>query len=66
MDKEHDMRLKPESELRNMLENHYRYTDSAVARRILQDWQASLAKFVKVMPVGYKRALEQMKKGAGY
>jgi glutamate synthase (ferredoxin) len=48
------------NELRNMIENHYRYTDSAVARRVLEDWEAVLDKFVKVMPLDYKRALKQM------
>ena len=50
------------NELRDMIENHYRYTDSAVARRVLDDWKAMLDKFVKVMPVDYKKALEQMQK----
>ena len=48
------------SELRNMIENHYRYTGSVVARRVLEDWTAMLARFIKVMPVDYKRALAQM------
>ena len=44
-------------ELRDMIESHYHYTGSAVARRILDDWKAMLTKFIKVMPVEYKRAL---------
>jgi len=47
-------------ELRMMVENHYRYTDSSVARRMLDDWDKMITKFVKVMPVDYKRALQQM------
>jgi glutamate synthase domain-containing protein 3 len=31
-----------------------------VARRILDQWEETLLKFVKVMPVDYKRALEIM------
>ena len=54
------------NELRDMIENHHRYTDSAVARRVLIDWEAMLGKFVKVMPVDYKRALEQIQKEKGY
>jgi len=50
-------------ELRAMIENHGRYTDSDVARRVLDDWDAMLPKFVKVMPVDYKRALEKMANG---
>ncbi|UCD82470.1 MAG: glutamate synthase large subunit [Desulfobacterales bacterium] len=47
-------------ELRQMIENHYRYTDSAVARRVLDNWEGMLAKFIKVMPKDYKKALLQL------
>ena len=47
-------------ELRHMIDNHYRYTGSAVARRVLKNWEGMLAKFIKVMPVDYKKALQQM------
>ena len=47
-------------ELKGMVENHYRYTESAVAQRVLENWEAMLAKFVKVMPVDYKKALNKM------
>jgi glutamate synthase domain-containing protein 1 len=39
---------------------HQRCIGSDVARRILDSWEASLAKFVKVMPIDYKRALNRM------
>ncbi len=45
------------SELRMMIENHYRYTASVVAKRILDDWEPSLAKFVRVMPRAYARVM---------
>ncbi len=48
------------AELRGLVENHLRYTGSAVARRVLDQWTALLPKFVKVMPVDYKRALAVM------
>jgi glutamate synthase (NADPH/NADH) large chain len=47
-------------ELRQMIQNHYRYTESAVARRVLDNWEGMLAKFIKVMPMDYKRALQQL------
>jgi len=53
------------SELRQMIETHYRYTGSSAARRVIDNWDAMLPKFIKVMPVDYKRALEQMKKEIG-
>ncbi len=47
--------------LKVLIEQHLHYTDSSVARRILADWGQYLPKFVKVMPVDYRRALEDMK-----
>jgi glutamate synthase domain-containing protein 2/glutamate synthase domain-containing protein 1/glutamate synthase domain-containing protein 3 len=49
--------------LRAMIEKHYGYTQSKVAKRILAQWDHSLATFVKVMPTDYKRALAQMDSG---
>jgi glutamate synthase domain-containing protein 3 len=45
------------AELKALIENHSRRTGSAVARRVLDNWQKMLNQFVKVMPVDYKRAL---------
>ncbi len=53
-----------ERRLRRLVENHARYTGSAVARRVLDDWDAVLPKFVKVMPVEYRRALLEMRRKA--
>ncbi|MBX3448824.1 MAG: glutamate synthase large subunit [Planctomycetaceae bacterium] len=47
------------AELRELISRHQRYTGSTVAENILSDWEASLAKFVKVMPTDYKRALAE-------
>ncbi|NQV65920.1 MAG: glutamate synthase subunit alpha, partial [SAR86 cluster bacterium] len=44
-------------ELRNLIEQHLQYTGSNVASALLDDWDASLALFVKVMPIDYKRVL---------
>ena len=38
------------AELRAMIEAHLKYTQSAVAERILGDWDRTLPKFVKVYP----------------
>ncbi|MFZ0133676.1 MAG: glutamate synthase large subunit [Desulfobacterales bacterium] len=45
--------------LRELIENHYRYTNSTVAERILADWDTALSRFVKVIPTDYKRALKE-------
>ncbi len=46
--------------LKQLIENHLHYTSSDVAKRILDNWSEHLAKFVKVMPVDYRRALQEM------
>ncbi len=55
-----DMTRYDERRLRGLIENHLRYTGSARARAILDDWDSYLGKFVKVMPVEYRRALREM------
>ncbi|WP_026938930.1 glutamate synthase large subunit [Holophaga foetida] len=49
---------KDAEELKALVEKHYTATKSAVAQRLLADWDKSLSKFVKVMPKDYKRMLE--------
>jgi len=46
------------AELKALIEKHYNYTDSPVARRVLENWEQSLGQFIKVMPTDYKRVLE--------
>jgi glutamate synthase (ferredoxin) len=48
----------------DLLIQHAGYTDSSVAKRILNDWDWAVEKFVKVMPVDYRRVLEEQKKQA--
>jgi len=55
-----DMTRFDEERLHQLIENHLHYTGSARARAILDDWATYLPKFVKVMPVEYRRALEEM------
>ncbi|PCI32937.1 MAG: glutamate synthase large subunit [Alphaproteobacteria bacterium] len=43
-----------------LLENHVRHTGSVRAQAILDDQEHYLPKFVKVMPVEYRRALQEM------
>ncbi|MGE5517549.1 MAG: glutamate synthase large subunit [Bacteroidota bacterium] len=45
-----------------MLRNHIHYTGSKRAHEILLNWEYYMPKFVKVMPVDYRRALEEMAK----
>jgi len=47
-------------ELRGWVEEHRERTGSAVAERLLAAWEASLDRFVKVMPHDYRRALAEL------
>ncbi|HTW95029.1 MAG TPA: hypothetical protein VMD30_09565, partial [Tepidisphaeraceae bacterium] len=49
------------STIRRLLENHWKYTASPIARAILDDFDKELRWFVKVMPTDYRRVLEQRK-----
>jgi glutamate synthase domain-containing protein 2/glutamate synthase domain-containing protein 1/glutamate synthase domain-containing protein 3 len=49
-------------ELHELVEEHHLRTLSSVAARVLEDWDAWLPRFVKVMPHDYKRALADMAK----
>ncbi|MDA3940937.1 MAG: glutamate synthase large subunit [Spirochaetia bacterium] len=49
------------TQLKNLVEEHLKYTGSGHASWILKHWQEMLPAFIKVMPVDYKRALEQQK-----
>ena len=47
--------------LKELIENHYKYTNSSVAKKVLDGWSFTLNQFVKVMPRDYKRVLLQKK-----
>jgi len=47
--------------LKSLIKEHYRFTDSTVAKKILDEWDISLSKFVKVFPKDYRRVLEELK-----
>ncbi len=46
-----------------MIEKHIRYTNSGLGKRILARWEIHRSKFVKVMPVDYKRVLQERSAG---
>jgi glutamate synthase domain-containing protein 3 len=49
-----------EAVLRRLIERHVQYTGSQRARQILDEWASFRAKFVKVFPNEYKRALGEL------
>jgi glutamate synthase (NADPH/NADH) large chain len=52
-----DMLHHDSERLRILIERHLLHTGSSRARALLEDWDASLTYFVKVMPKDYRRAL---------
>jgi glutamate synthase (NADPH/NADH) large chain len=55
-----DMLRHDAERLRILLERHHLHTGSAQARALLDNWQTTLTRFVKVMPRDYARALRQL------
>nr|WP_246505195.1 glutamate synthase large subunit [Microvirga antarctica] len=49
-----------EERLMQLITNHATYTGSDRAKQILEDWATYRTKFVKVMPVEYRKALQEM------
>ena len=47
------------SEILRLIELHHEYTDSPLANAIMNDWDNSLKKFIKVMPIDYKRVMNE-------
>tara|TARA_Y100001935_G_scaffold255490_1_gene268897 strand:+ start:2331 stop:6953 length:4623 start_codon:yes stop_codon:yes gene_type:complete len=46
--------------LKQLIEKHARYTESNVAKMILQNWENYIPRFKKVMPIEYRRVLKEM------
>ncbi len=49
-----------EAQLKKLLEDHFKWTGSRRARELLDDWANARARFVKVFPTEYKRALGEI------
>jgi len=49
-----------EAQLRKLLEDHNRWTGSKRARDLLDNWEVSRSRFIKVFPIEYKRALAEI------
>ncbi len=46
--------------MRRLIARHVRYTDSPRGKAVLAAWDRYAPKFVKVMPIEYRRALQQL------
>lgn len=48
-------------ELRQLIRQHYLYTRSELAHRILDDWDKYVNQFIQIVPIEYKRVLQEEK-----
>jgi glutamate synthase (NADPH) large chain len=48
-------------DLKRFILKHQKFTGSLVAERLLNDWEKTVSKFVKVMPYEYQRVLAEIK-----
>ena len=48
-------------DLKELITNHFNYTGSIVAEKIIESWDIEVERFIKVMPTDYKRVLNEMK-----
>jgi len=48
-------------ELRNLIAAHFRYTQSPKARHILENWNEYVEKFIRIIPIEYKKVLHDEK-----
>jgi len=44
-----------------LIEEHFQSTQSSVAKKVLDEWEVTLPKFVKIYPKDYRRVLEERK-----
>jgi len=56
--------LEDQKLVRQLIEKHVKHTGSQRGRYVLDNWNQLIEKFVKVMPMDYKRALEEQKQEA--
>ena len=48
--------------INKLVENHFSLTSSKLAESLLINWKKESKKFIKIMPIEYKLALEKMAK----
>jgi glutamate synthase (ferredoxin) len=48
--------------VRDLVRKHVEYTGSTRGQYVLDEWDRLVSRFVKVMPIDYKRAMQEIKK----
>ena len=52
-------------ELKTLIEKHFNYTGSTVAKFVLDNWEEQSKNFVKVFPKDYQRVLAELAENNG-
>ncbi len=60
VDLDHIETIEQETELKTLIENYIKYTNSDEAKNILENWEESKDKFIVVFPRDYKRVLASL------
>lgn len=47
-------------EILYLLERHWKYTSSPIAKKILDNWEKELSNFIRVMPINYAKVLKEL------
>jgi glutamate synthase domain-containing protein 3 len=50
-----------EALLHDLITRHHQWTGSEQAKRILDSWEEMAGRFVKVMPIDYRKSLERLR-----
>ena len=46
------------TEFRSLIGNHFKYTGSKLARKLLDNWEETVSQFIKVIPTEYKKIMK--------
>jgi glutamate synthase (ferredoxin) len=46
------------AEVRRLLERHVEYTGSSRARALLDEWETTVSRFIRIVPNDYRRVIE--------
>ena len=60
VDLESVWRQEDKDRLQGLIERHHELTDSVRAKYLLDHWSGMIGRFVKVVPIDYRKALERM------
>ncbi|SHJ16664.1 glutamate synthase (NADH) large subunit [Mesonia phycicola] len=49
-----------QEEVKHLIKNHFKHTESKIAKEIIENWEEQKHHFIKVMPTEFKKALQKI------